>query len=105
MWWEGSKRLGEDMSRGLEGVGCIHLRGEHCALARGVGGANAPRSPLFPAALSTLGIQASGQICPLLLPISIKHPPTPTLAPQVDPGQGEGQERENCLEKDSTRIQ
>lgn len=32
--------------------------------------------------------------------------PTPTLAPQVDPGQGKGQEWEqHCLEKDSTRIQ
>lgn len=30
--------------------------------------------PLFPVALSTLGIQASGQVCPLLLTTSIKHP-------------------------------
>lgn len=72
---------------------------------KGRGEANAPRSPLFPAALSTLGIQASGQVCPLLLPTSMKHTPTPTLAPQVSPGQGEGQEGEHCLEKDSTRIQ
>lgn len=65
------------MSRGLEGAGCINLQGAHCALAQGGGGGwgkCTARSPLFPAVLSTLGIQASGQICPLLLPTSIKHP-------------------------------
>lgn len=29
---------GGGMSRGLEGAGCIHLQGEHCALAQGGGG-------------------------------------------------------------------
>lgn len=32
-------------------------------------------------------------------------PPTPTLAPQGDPGQGGGRKGKHCLEKDSTRIQ
>lgn len=76
MWWEGLKAGQGDVSRGLEGTGSISLQGEHCALAQGGAGGmgQCTEVPTFPAALGTLGIQASRQICPLLLTTSIKHP-------------------------------
>lgn len=108
MWWEGdSKQVGEDMSRGLEDVGSINLRGEHCALAQGGGEGMGQCTEVStfsccPQHPGDTGIWAD---LPFIADHQHQTPPTPTLAPQVDPEQGEGQEGENCLEKDSTRIQ
>lgn len=104
---EGSKQVGGGQESGLEGTGCIHLRGEHCALAQGGGGGvgqctEVPTFSCYPQHPGDTGLWAD---LPFIAAHQHETPPAPTLAPQVDPRQGEGKERENCLEKDSTRIQ
>lgn len=89
------------------------LRGQRCASARrgrgGLGRDDAPRSPLLPAALSTLG----GAGIPAGLPfIAARRHQTPRRRAPAPDASTTGESRawrraggEHCLDKDSTRIQ